>query len=128
MPGPAPDDESTPRRVLVVDDDLDSAEMLTELVSQLGYEAQTALDGPSAIRLAREFLPHVVLLDITLPVMDGFEVARQLRTEPTLNGVILAALTGWSGQRHEALSREAGFDHYLVKPIDFAKLTTLLRG
>lgn len=119
---------SAPRRVLVVDDDIDSAEMLAELVSQLGHETRTALNGPSAIRLAQQFLPHLVLLDIALPQMDGYEVARQLRSQPSLQGVVLAALTGWSGQQHEAMGREAGFDHYLVKPVQFAKLTALLAG
>jgi CheY-like chemotaxis protein len=129
MPGTTRyEDNSTARRVLVVDDDVDSAEMLAELVGELGHEARTALDGPSAIRLAQQFLPHLVLLDISLQGMDGYEVARQLRSLPSLHGVILAAVTGWSGQRHEAMGREAGFDHYLVKPVQFAKLNLLLVG
>jgi CheY-like chemotaxis protein len=129
MPGTTPsEDNSTARRVLVVDDDVDSAEMLAELVGELGHEARTALDGPSAIRLAQQFLPHLVLLDISLEGMDGYEVARQLRSLPSLHGVILAAVTGWSGQHHETMGREAGFDHYLVKPVQFAKLTCLLVG
>jgi CheY-like chemotaxis protein len=129
MPKAASGDPSTtPRRVLVVDDDIDGAEMLAELVSQLGHETRTAFNGPGAISVAQEFLPHIVLLDITLPQMDGYTVARHLRSQPSLDGVVLAALTGWSGQQHEAMSREAGFDHYLVKPVDFAKLTALLVG
>jgi CheY-like chemotaxis protein len=119
-------DSSTARRVLVVDDDLDSVEMLAELVAQLGHETRTALDGPTAIRSAQEFLPHLVLLDLALPEMDGYEVAKQLRSQPSLRGVILAALTGWSGEQYEAKAREAGFDHYLVKPVQFAKLSSLL--
>jgi len=122
------DDDSAARRVLVVDDDIDSAEMLAEVVSHMGHETRTALDGPSAIRVAREFRPHVVLLDIGLPGMDGYEVARQLRSEPMLGRVILTALSGFSSQRYQDLAREAGLDHYLVKPVDFARLSSLLRG
>jgi DNA-binding response OmpR family regulator len=114
------------KRILVVDDDRDSAEMIAEFLAMQNYEATFALDGRTALVTALEVVPHLALLDITLPDMSGYELAQQLRTQPSLSGLVLVALTGWSGPEHEAKSLEAGFDHHMVKPIDFAKVQRLL--
>ena len=114
------------QRVLVVDDEPDGAEMVAEMLDVLGFESKFALDGPSAIQLAKVFAPHLILLDLGLPDMDGYNVARQIRREPGLSDVILVAVTGWSGPERELEAREAGFDHYLVKPIQLAVLKSVL--
>jgi CheY-like chemotaxis protein len=114
------------QRVLVVDDDLDSAEMVAEMLSMLGLHSKFALDGPSGIALAKAFLPHLILLDVGLPEMDGYEVARQLRGEASLSTVKLVAVTGYSGPERESLAREAGFDHYIVKPIQLSALQPII--
>ena len=114
------------QRVLVVDDDPDGAEMVAEMLSGWGFQTRFALDGPSAIELAKVFLPQLILLDVGLPEMDGYEVARQLRLETSLSSVRLVAVTGWSGPERETKAREAGFDHYIVKPIQPSALKPLL--
>jgi DNA-binding response OmpR family regulator len=114
------------KKILVVDDDPDSAEMIAEFLTMQNYEASFALDGETAIAAALERVPDLALLDITLPDMSGYELARRLRAEPSLSGLVLIALTGWSGPEHEAKSLEAGFNHHMVKPIDFAKVQRLL--
>jgi CheY-like chemotaxis protein len=116
----------TVQRVLVVDDDPDGAEMVAEMLADLGFQSEFALDGPSAIALAKVFLPQVILLDVCLPEMDGYEVARQLRREAGLAAVKLVAVTGWSGPERELQAREAGFDHYIVKPIQLSALKPIL--
>ncbi len=114
------------RRVLVVDDSADAAAGLAELLGEWGYDVRTASDGPSAIETAVAYRPEVILLDIGLPKMDGFEVARRLRAEPRLRKVVLIALTGYGQESDRRQSREAGFHHHLLKPVDFATLESLL--
>jgi len=116
------------QRVLVIDDDPDNAEMVAEMLEALGYQSKFALNGPSAIALAKVFLPQVILLDLSLPEMDGYEVARQLRREAVLGAVKIVAVTGWSGPEPEKKAREAGFDHYLIKPIQLSALKPILEG
>jgi signal transduction histidine kinase/DNA-binding response OmpR family regulator len=111
------------RRILVVDDNADSAESLAVLLRADGHEVRTALDGPAALAISEEFLPEVVVLDIGLPLMDGYEVARRLRARPGLERVDLVALTGYGQPEDRQRGKEAGFDHYLVKP---ARAETLL--
>jgi PAS domain S-box-containing protein len=115
------------QRVLVVDDNVDSAESLSELLSLWGYSVNVAHDGPSGIRMALTERPDVVLLDIGLPVIDGYEVARRLRQEAALSGVRIAALTGYGQAADRRRSKEAGFDEHLVKPVDPDKLRALLQ-
>jgi PAS domain S-box-containing protein len=125
----ATDGESAPaiaRRVLVVDDNKDVAETLSMLLRLLGHEIQTAYDGPTAINVARESRPHVVLLDVGLPEMNGYEVARRLRAEPELAGTLLVALTGWGQEEDRQRSREAGFDFHLTKPASLDDLEGVL--
>jgi CheY-like chemotaxis protein len=106
-----------PRRVLVVDDNLDSAETMAELVRIWGYEVRTAHDGPAALECARSFRPNVVLLDVGLPGMDGYELARRLRAEG-LAGDLLVSVTGYGQEEDRRKAQEAGFDHHLTKPVN----------
>ncbi len=112
----------TPRRILVVDDRDDSAQMLAMFLRELGHSVQIAGDGEGAIRVAEEFKPDVMFLDIGLPGMDGYEVARRLRQSPTFHETKLIALTGYGDEKHVRMSKEAGFDSHMVKPMDFGLL------
>jgi two-component system CheB/CheR fusion protein len=115
-----------PRRVLVVDDNVDAAESLLMLLRVRGHEVRVAYDGSAAIDAARRFRPEVVLLDIGLPGISGYEVARRLRREPGLEGTVLVALTGYGQEKDRQQSQEAGFDAHLTKPADPAALEKLL--
>lgn len=112
-------------RILVVDDSLDSAETLGELLKIWGHDVRLAHDGPGAVEAAREYRPEVILLDIGLPGMDGFAVAAQLRKEG-IGGRMLVALTGYGEQQDRDRAHKAGFDHHLVKPINPDTLQKLL--
>ncbi|MFL5329494.1 MAG: ATP-binding protein [Gemmataceae bacterium] len=119
---------STPpsRRVLVVDDNKDSAESLAMLLQMSGNETRLAYDGLEAVQAAEQFRPDLVLLDIGLPKMNGLEACRRIREQPWGKGVVLVALTGWGQESDRQKSKQAGFDHHLVKPMDFTALTKLL--
>jgi CheY-like chemotaxis protein len=122
-------DEATPRkarRILVVDDNEDSATSLAELLQLLGHEAQVAHDGLEAVAAAASFRPEIVLLDIGLPKLNGYEAAQRIREEPWGRGMKLIALTGWSQDEDRQKSRDAGFDLHLVKPVEFDTLRKLL--
>ena len=114
-------------RVLVVDDNDDAAMMLTEILGVSGHVTATAEDGPRALEAAARFRPDVALLDIGLPVMDGFELARQFRADPELRNMRLIAVTGYGQEHDRRQSAEAGFDSHLVKPVDVDQLLGLLR-
>jgi PAS domain S-box-containing protein len=116
------------RRVLVVDDNHDAAALLAEVIAQLGHQVATAHDGPSALRVAAEFLPQLAILDIGLPAMDGYELAERLRAEPWAADLTLIALTGYGQQSARERSSQAGFTAHLVKPIDLKALEKLLSG
>ena len=109
-------------RVLVVDDNHDAARLLAESLTHHGHAALVALDGPSALRVAQDFEPHIALLDIGLPGMDGYELAGRLRQTPGLGDVRLIAVTGYGQESDRRRSAEAGFDTHLVKPIDLIEL------
>jgi PAS domain S-box-containing protein len=111
-----------PLRVLVVDDNADAAASLVELLRLLGHETQVAHDGLQGYRLAQEFVPDLVFLDIGLPGMNGHEVARAIRRTPGLERVLLIALTGWGAASDMSQSQEAGFDQHLTKPVSFEAL------
>lgn len=113
------------RRILVVDDNVDAAESLAMLLQLDGHSTRVAHDGPAALVVAREFKPHAVLLDIGLPGMNGYEVARQLRDAETAP-MRLIALTGWSSEEARRQAHAAGFDRHLVKPVDPAQLAATL--
>jgi signal transduction histidine kinase/AmiR/NasT family two-component response regulator len=113
-------------RVLVVEDNLDAAEMLVLAVSHLGHTARLAHDGAAAITTATQFKPDVIFLDIGLPVMNGYAVARQLREMPEFQHVFIAALTGWGQEEDRQKAREAGCDSHFTKPLAPAILEELL--
>jgi two-component system CheB/CheR fusion protein len=113
-------------RVLVVDDNADLAEITAMLLRRAGYEVLTAYDGPTALEAAAFRSPDVVLLDIGMPGMDGYEVARRLRRLPHLKDARLVALTAHDGECDDQLAREAGIDFHLLKPADRDELMTLV--
>ena len=114
------------RRVLVVDDNRDAAESLTVLLELWGHAVRIANDGPDALALAAEYRPDTVLLDIGLPGMDGYEVARRLRELPGSHSMFLVAVTGYGQDEDRRRAYETGFDHHLTKPVEPAKLGSLL--
>jgi PAS domain S-box-containing protein len=123
----APPERQEGRRVLVVDDNRDAAELLATMLSLAGNETRVAHDGPAAITAARAFSPHVVFLDLGLPGMDGFDVARRLRSGgATREGLVLVALTGWGSAEDKRRSAEAGFDFHLTKPVQLSEVTDIL--
>jgi CheY-like chemotaxis protein len=117
---------TTTCRILIVDDNYDAANSLGMLLRMLGNEIQTAHDGLEAVRAVAAFHPDVVLMDIGLPKLNGYEAARQIRVEAGGEGPRLIALTGWGQEEDRRRSLEAGFDHHMTKPIDFDKLQELL--
>jgi two-component system, chemotaxis family, CheB/CheR fusion protein len=112
--------------ILVVDDNIDAAETLTSLLRQWGYDARMVADGPAALSLAPVFLPAVVLLDLGMPEMDGYQVARTLRGMAGLEDTLLVAVTGFGRDEDRRMTTEAGFDAHLTKPVDPAVLPQLL--
>jgi CheY-like chemotaxis protein/anti-sigma regulatory factor (Ser/Thr protein kinase) len=114
------------RRVLIVDDNVDAAETLQMVVSTMGHEAETVHDGRAALDAARKQRPDIVLLDISMPGMDGFAVARSLRAQPDLRDIRVVALTGFGQRDDRRRTREAGFDDHLVKPVSPDQLRRLL--
>jgi len=116
------------RRVLVVDDNADSAESLALALTLEGHDAKLAYDGPGAVEVALAFKPQVALLDIGLPGMNGYELARQLRQRPGGRDMALIALTGYGQAEDRRKSREAGFDHHLTKPVNYDTLVTLINS
>lgn len=118
--------EVTGRRVLVVDDNRDSTETLSMLLGVKGHTTRVAADGEEAIKAAEEFRPEIVLLDLSLPKLDGYEVARELRQRPYGASMLLVAVTGWSGNDVRAKAAEAGFDFHLLKPFDWEHLDKIL--
>lgn len=107
-----------PFRILLIDDNVDANESMALLLELLGYEVQSALDGPSGIALASRFAPHLILCDIGLPGMDGYEVVAQLRAQAGGRKLVIAAATGYGHESDRLRSQAAGFDHHLVKPLD----------
>jgi CheY-like chemotaxis protein len=114
------------RRILVVDDNRDSASSLALLLGTFGHEVHIAHDGPEALQRAREYRPDTILLDIGLPGMSGYEVASEMREIGALRGAMLIAVTGYGQEDDRKRSRDAGFDHHLVKPVDAAALAEIL--
>lgn len=118
---------SNRRRILVVDDNEDAARMLARLLRHnLGHETETAFDGPNAVAIAREFRPQAALLDLGLPVMDGFELAARLRELPGLGDIKLVAVTGYGRPRDLERTKQAGFDDHVVKPIAVMRIEAVL--
>lgn len=122
----APPKSTTKRRILVVDDNVDAATTIASLLKAWGHDVQSVFNGTAALEAARSFRPEIILLDIGLPGISGYEVARQLRSEPALSGAVIAALTGYGQESDRNQSLEAGFDYHLTKPPDPKLLETLL--
>ena len=114
------------KRIAVVDDNKLQARSMAILLEVMGYQVKTAHDGESAIRMIAEFVPQVALIDIGLPGLNGYELARRLLALPQVNGITLIAQTGWGRDEDRELSRQAGFQHHLLKPIDRRLLEELL--
>lgn len=116
------------RRILVVDDSRDTAENLGSLLRLMGHEVRIAFDGPTALDAIRSDRPELILLDIGLPGMHGYDVAEHIRKDPDLQNLVLAAVTGWGQEEDRRRAREAGFDYHLTKPLTRAVLEQLLRA
>jgi signal transduction histidine kinase len=121
-------DMTTKLKLLLVDDNVDSARTLAMLLELSGHEVQVAHSGPAALETVATYQPACVLLDIGMPDMNGYEVARRLRSEPRFNGVHLVALTGYGREYDRQQAEAAGFDQYLVKPVAYEKLQEMLEG
>lgn len=113
-------------RILVVDDNVDSALTMAALLAMLGHEVCTAHDGLEALEEMRRFKPDVAILDIGMPKMNGYSVAKTIRSRSTEVQPLLIAVTGWGQAEDRRRSKDAGFDHHLVKPVDPAALSALL--
>jgi CheY-like chemotaxis protein len=118
----------TPKRILVVDDNDDQVESLAMLLSLMGHQVLRASNGSEAIERAVEFKPDLMLVDIGMPGMQGYEVARRIREEKSLEHVTLVAQTGWGGEEDRRRSAEAGFDRHLVKPVTLETLDEVVRS
>jgi CheY-like chemotaxis protein len=122
-----PDSVAGPkRRILVVDDNRDAAESLGMMLTLMGNEVRTAADGLAAVEVAEDYRPDLILLDIGLPKLNGYEACRRIRERPWAKGTVIVALTGWGQEEDRRRSQEAGFDRHLVKPVDVNDLTKLL--
>ncbi|MFL6578406.1 MAG: response regulator, partial [Povalibacter sp.] len=120
------DEASTSIRVLIVDDNVDAAQSLAMVLEVEGHAVTVAHAGGAALQKVRECQPQVMLLDIGLPEIDGYEVARRIRSDATIVQPILIAMTGYGQQSDKDMSRAAGFDHHLVKPADIADIEAIL--
>jgi CheY-like chemotaxis protein len=116
------------RRILLVEDNADAREALALLLESWGHRVEQAADGPAGLELARADPPDVALIDVGLPGIDGYTLAREIRAEPRCDGVRLIALTGYSRARDRERGLDAGFDAYMVKPVDPEELRGALSG
>ncbi|MDQ2821342.1 MAG: ATP-binding protein [Pseudomonadota bacterium] len=116
----------TPLRILVADDNVDAADTLCALLEASGYSTRIAYDGAEALALGAAFLPHVALLDLGMPRLDGFETAQRMRAMPALRDTVLVAVTGWGAASDRTRSRAAGFDHHLLKPASMQAVQEIL--
>ena len=115
-------------RTLVVDDSHDSAQTMVWTLEALGYEGAIAHDGTEALAVGHSFKPHVILLDINLGGMSGYDVCRAMRTDPAFQNTVFIAQTGWSQKEHQERSQAAGFDYHLVKPIQLDSLKKIFES
>jgi CheY-like chemotaxis protein len=119
---------AVPRRIIVVDDSKNQVLSLERLFKRMGHEVRVAYDAAGALRVMEEFLPDFALIDIGLPGVNGYDLARQVRDRPQFRKVTLIAQTGWGREEDRNQARDAGFDHHLVKPIDHQRLAEILAG
>jgi CheY-like chemotaxis protein len=113
-------------RILVVDDNMDAARLMADALEAVGHETRVAFDGPAALEVASAFAPDVALLDLGLPLMDGYELAQQLLARCSGRAPLLVAVTGYGQRSDRERTRAAGFQAHVVKPVDFQHLTALL--
>ena len=118
--------ERQTRRVLVIDDNSDITDLLEWGLARLGYDVRTANDGHTGLEAAIEFRPHAALIDLSLPVIDGWTLAVRFHDHPVLARSRLIAMTGHSSSAHRTRSAQSGFDHHVVKPVSLARLDALL--
>lgn len=123
---PRPLEAPAPSRILIVDDNCDAAISLGMLLQSMNAETKVVFDGKAALACLQDFKPELVLMDLGMPEMDGYEAARQIRRDPAGRDLTLIALTGWSQEEDRRKTREAGFDHHLIKPVDVAQLIGVL--
>jgi CheY-like chemotaxis protein len=114
------------RRILIADDNADAAELLEMWLKMNGHDVRSAQDGEAALVLAETMQPDVLLLDIGMPKMNGYDVARRIRQKPWGSRAVLIALTGWGQEEDLRRSREAGFDHHLTKPVEPSAIDALI--
>jgi CheY-like chemotaxis protein len=129
-PDQAPESTGAPAaglKVLVVDDNVDAAETLSLVLEMAGCSTRMLHEGSQVLQGAQDFGPDVILLDIGLPGMNGYEVAQRLRQESRFARTLLVAITGWGTEQDRRRSQESGFDHHLTKPVDYSALEPLLR-
>src|SRR4051794_16220009 len=116
----------SPLRIVVVDDSRDTTDSLTMLLQMIGHECLGCYAGDKGVEIACAFRPDVMLVDLAMPGFDGYRMARQIREHEGCKDTLLVAVTGYADESHRQLAMEAGFDHYLVKPINLAELHELL--
>jgi len=121
-----PSSKMSSLHVLVVDDDVDAAEAVAALLELQGHRPALVHDGLEVLEAARSFVPDVIVMDLGLPGLNGYEAAALLRQERSLNEVLLVALTGWGTEAHKRASMDAGFDSHLTKPVTFDRLLEAL--
>lgn len=114
------------RRILIVDDNRDGAASLAMLLTVMGNDTRTARDGLQAVEQADAFRPEVIVLDIGLPKLNGYDACRHIREQAWAKDTLIVAATGWGQDEDRRRSKEAGFDHHLVKPVDAAELNRML--
>jgi len=113
-------------RILVVDDSEVLAKTMMWMLEMLGHKVQIATDGPTAIEAAKSFDPEIIILDIGIPEMNGYETCQAMQQYPILQNAIFVAHTGWGQKEHRERSKEAGFDYHLVKPVNFEALKSII--
>lgn len=113
-------------RILVADDNPDAASALGMLLELMGNEVRLAHDGMEAVKVAATFLPDIIILDIDMPRLNGYDTCSRIRTQPSNTSVVIVALTGWTQQEMKQRSQQAGFDFHLIKPVELATLQELL--
>ena len=123
---PAQEAEVPKCRILVVDDNVDSAGSLALLLEMMGHDTRTAYDGEAGVQAASEFRPHVILMDLGMPILDGYEAARRIRGEPWGDAIFLVALSGWGADEDRLRTHDAGFDLHLLKPVDLKLLSNAM--
>jgi two-component system, sensor histidine kinase len=116
------------RRILLADDNVDFATHLGQLLVSRGHEVRIVHDGAQALEAAAQFEPDIAFVDIGMPKVQGYEVARRLRAQPATAGCVLVALTGWGQEDDRHRAREAGFDHHLVKPVKPGEIEAILES